>query len=365
MRRPSLYDKFREFLPHTDDPTRGDIGQGFTPLLESRVIGPALGLEHLYFKMESLNPTGSYKDRFAGLAVNWALQARARACIATSSGNTGAALAAVGAAFGLGCNLFVSEHAPAGKLTQMQAYGARLFRVRGLGVDSAESGRISAALRELSVSLGLPFLVSAYKFCPEAMEGIKTIAYEIAADLGVPDDVFIPAGGGGLFASVGRGFADVSVREGREPRMHIVQPRLNDSIVTPLSEGLLVGRSVSTTTRISGLSVARDLDSGRCIEIARRTQGTGVLIEDEEAFEMQRALAQQEGILVEPAGAVSVAGMAVAARAGLLRRGARVVCVLTGHGFKDPSSLAGIAAGAEVEIINRSQLPGVLACCAS
>src|SRR5688572_7098407 len=124
-----LYDTFKDYLPALADPALGDLGQGFTPLVRSRAIGPAHGLPNLFFKLEHLNPTGSYKDRFAGLAVALARQSGARSCVATSSGNTGAALAAFGSAFGLDCNLFVGETAPVGKLVQMQAFGGRVFRV--------------------------------------------------------------------------------------------------------------------------------------------------------------------------------------------------------------------------------------------
>src|SRR5215216_3019326 len=134
-----LYETYRESLPPLADYAVGDLGQGFTPLVRSRTIGPALGLHDLFFKLEHLNPTGSYKDRFAGLAVALAKHGGATSCLGTSSGNTGAARAA----FGLTCNLFVSENAPPGKLTQMQAYGARVLRVRNFGIDPVESARIA------------------------------------------------------------------------------------------------------------------------------------------------------------------------------------------------------------------------------
>jgi threonine synthase len=113
------------------------------------------------------------------LAVARALKAGARSCIARSSGNTGAALAAFGTAFGLACNLFVGEDAPQGKLMQMQGLGARVLRIAQFCIDPGESARIMSDLEELGRSIGMPFLVSAYRVCPDAMEGIKTIAYEM------------------------------------------------------------------------------------------------------------------------------------------------------------------------------------------
>jgi threonine synthase len=352
-----LYQRFASFLPTLRDYSIGDLGQGFTPVVRSRAIGRSLGLPNLFFKLEHLNPTGSYKDRFAGLAVALALEAGARACIATSSGNTGAALAAFGAAFGLRCNLFVGEAAPAGKLAQMQAFGARVLRVAQFCIDPEESARISADLGALGRSASMPFLVSAYKICPEAMEGIKTIAYEIADALGTPDEVFAPAGGGGLCLATMRGFDDLG---GKRPRLNVVQPALNDTIATPLNEGCDTARNVTTTTTISGLAVGHDLDGTEIVRRYGPAGARGIVVSDDDILAAQAELARSEGILVEPAGAASVAGVIAAARAGLLKSDQLIVCLLTGHGFKDPGSLAAIASANAVETMGRADIPNVL-----
>jgi len=355
-----LYETYRESLPGLADYTVGDLGQGFTPLMRSRAIGPALGVPDLFFKLEHLNPTGSYKDRFAGLAVALALQRGATSCLATSSGNTGAALAAFGAAFGLTCNLFVGENAPPGKLTQMQAYGAHVLRVRDFCIDPDESARIAADLEECARALHMPFLVSAYCICPEAMEGIKTIAYEIAADLGIPDELFAPAGGGGLCLATMRGFDELA--GGRTGvRLTVVQPALNDTIATPLNEGLAKARSVMTTTSISGLAVGHDLDGTAIIQAYGPAGARGILVSDDDILTAQAELARKEGILVEPAGAASVAGVIAAARTRQLRPGSRTVCLLTGNGFKDPASLDRVAQDNAAALIRRDDIPKVLA----
>ena len=355
-----LYETYREFLPTLADYAVGDLGQGFTPLVRSRAIGPALGLDDLFFKLEHLNPTGSYKDRFAGLAVALALQGGATSCLATSSGNTGASLAAFGAAFGLTCNLFVGENAPPGKLTQMQAYGACVLRVRDFCIDPGASARIAADLRECARSLRMPFLVSAYSICPKAMEGIKTVAYEIAADLGIPDELFAPAGGGGLCLATMRGFDDLA-RGRTGVRLAVVQPTLNDTIATPLNEGHATARSVMTTTSISGLAVGQDLDGTAIIGAYGPAGARGILVPDEEILAAQAELARKEGILVEPAGAASVAGVIAAARTGRLKAGSHIVCLLTGNGFKDLASLGRIAQDNTAALIRRDEIPMVLA----
>ncbi|NDV00270.1 pyridoxal-phosphate dependent enzyme [Pseudoroseicyclus tamaricis] len=336
-----------------------DLGQGGTPLVPSRSIGPKAGIAGLHFKLENLNPTGSYKDRFAGLAIGGLAAAGRPGCVATSSGNTGAALAAFSAAAGLRCALYVSENAPAGKLTQMLAYGAEVLRVRGFSIDAAESARISDSLTAESAARDLPIFITAYAVSPGPMEGIKTISYEIAEDLPGVSDVFAPAGGGGLYVAIARGFADLGPEAGPAPRMHIVQPAGNDTMVTPLLSGADEAREVSTSTRISGLGVGYVLDGTVALGHARATGGTGQLIDEDAIFALQRRLAVEDGLLVEPAGAVAVAGALQAAARGELAADARAVCILTGHAFKDPDSLSAMAG--EARLIGRQDIPASFA----
>lgn len=335
-----IYRKYRHFLGRDDGI---DLGQGGTPTVRSRAIGPKAGIADLRFKLEHLNPTGSYKDRFAGLAVGRALAEGADRCIATSSGNTGAALAAFCAAAGLDCELFVSELAPAGKLGQMQAYGAKVFRVKGMSVNADDSIRAMNALEQATRALGLPLHTSAYAKAPRDMEGIKTIAYELAEDVPDVSDVFVPVGGAGLYVAISRGFADLEQAGGpASPRMHVVQPAGNDTVATPLRAGATEARDVATSTTISGLGVSHVLDGTVAIGHARRTGGTGFLADEDFIRKVQGRLAEEEGIFVEPAGATSVAGALLAAEEGLLRAGTSV-CILTGHGFKDPASVSVMA----------------------
>src|SRR6187549_2113910 len=111
------------------------LGEGNTPLVRSRRLGPDFGLNELYFKLDQCNPTGSYKDRFACCAISHMLAAGKRRCVATTSGNTGSSLAAYCAAARIQCCIAVVETAPLGKLQQMLAYGAHIFRVRNFGQD--------------------------------------------------------------------------------------------------------------------------------------------------------------------------------------------------------------------------------------
>ena len=362
MRPVSIYSRYARFLPGGAGEGAIDLGQGRTPVVRSRSIGPKAGIGALYFKLENLNPTGSYKDRFAGLAIGMARANGASQCVATSSGNTGAALAAFSAAVGMRCSLYVSENAPVGKLEQMLAYGANVYRVEKFTVDAEESARISATLSAETQARGLELFITAYACNPEPMEGIKTIAYELAETLGEISDVFVPVGGAGLYVAISRGFADLA-GEGvitARPRMHVVQPSGNDTVATPLRNGDSEGRPVTTSTRISGLGVGYILDGTTAIGHARATGGNGYVIDEDRVLEIQRRLALEEGILVEPAGAVSVAGALDAAARGELASNGPVVCVLTGHGFKDPVSVRAIGAVPGARRIGRLDIAATL-----
>jgi threonine synthase len=344
------------------------LGEGWTPLIQSRWIGPRLGIPNLWFKLEQTNPTGSYKDRFAAAQVSLLCAKGDAVCLATSSGNTGSALAAYCARTNIRCVVFLTEETPRGKLQQMLAHGAALFRVRGFGTSAERSAEALASLRQVSESQRIPLIVSAYAYCPEGMEGVKTIAYEIAAQLASPPgDVFVPIGGGGLCTAIARGFADLA-RVGDHrlpiPRLHAVQPTSNDTIVTPWREGRTQARPVETQTRISGLAVPNDIDATRALAAIQASRGSGVLVDDELVWEVQRDLARHEGLYVEPAGAVSVAGLWRAAEDRTFQRGgtdAAIVCIITGHGFKDPAAIERLTEEAPVPLIAPDEIRAVVA----
>src|SRR5687768_9671548 len=158
--------RWSEWLPPVIADARITLGEGDTPLLRSRHIGPAAGMDNLFFKLETVNPTGSYKDRFAASAVSHMRAAGQTRCIATSSGNTGSALAAYCAAAGIRCDIAIVETAPLGKLQQMLAYGARLYRVRGFGLDATITKRTFEYLQHASASSEAPLHISAFHYSP-------------------------------------------------------------------------------------------------------------------------------------------------------------------------------------------------------
>lgn len=345
--------RWAEWLDPVPAHARVTLGEGNTPIVRSRRIGPAAGLRNLHLKLDYATPTGSYKDRFAAAAVSHMVAAGQTRCVATSSGNTGAALAAYCAAAGIECRIAIVEAAPEGKLQQMLAYGAKLYRVRGFGADPAVSTGVMHAVRRLGSQPGSAVQISAYAYSPLGMGGVKTLAYELAEQLpGGVGHVFLPAGGGGMVVAVARGFGDL-VRAGelaRGPRVEVVQPTGNDTIATALRNGT-EPRDVTCTSRISGLQVPTVIDGQLAAELSHESGGTGHVVTDDEVWEAQARLATEEGVFCEPAAAVALAGALRAAGEGRLDPDAPVVCVVTGSGFKDPPAVERMLAGRACPVV--------------
>lgn len=332
------------------------LGEGNTPLLRSRAIGPAAGLPNLYFKLETTNPTGSYKDRFAVAAINEMLRLGQTRIIACSSGNAGAALAAYAAAADMTCEIAVVITAPPGKLKQMQAYGAHLYKVEGFGVDPEITVQTMETLQQMGTRPGSALQITAYRYCPVGMAGVESISLELAAQFterGVAlDHMFVCAGGGGLGLAVARGF-DSAVNRGllpRGPRLHCVQPAGNNTIAGPLRAGATKAQACQSTTSISGLQVASVIDGDELLTACRHSGGTGFLVSDEEVLQLQQELARREGIFCEPAAAVSLAGVLQAARQGEIAPTETVACLITGSGFKDQAALDRMLAQADCPV---------------
>ena len=275
------------------------LGEGGTPLIRSETLGRELGLKELWFKYEGANPTGSYKDRFASSAIAHLVKDGKKVCLGTSSGNTGAAVAAYCARARIACLLAIVEGAPEGKLRQMMAYGATLVRIKSFGSSPGISTEVMNGLKRLSAELNAGLEISAFTFSPRGMAGVMTMSFEIAEAIGPrPIQVFCPAGAGGLTLAVARGFEVYGEKKGwgGKAAIHCVQPEGNDTIATPLHEGAVLARAVESTTQVSGLQVGGVLDGNDVIAACRRSGGDGHVVSDAEAWSWQGRMAKVEGI---------------------------------------------------------------------
>jgi threonine synthase len=334
--RPRLLERYATFLPLTDATPPLSLGEGYTPLVHARSLGRALGCPLLHLKLEGANPTGSFKDRGMVLAVAKALEEGAQAIICASTGNTAASAAAYGAAAGLEVVVVLpAGHIALGKLLQAQMAGARVVAVDGSFDDALRVVRALADDGSDDRSVALVNSVNPYR-----IEGQKTAAFEVCEDLGgAPDYLAIPVGNAGNITAYWRGFSaylDAGLIDVR-PRMLGFQ-----------AEGaapLVIGRRVDKPETVATAIRIGDPASGDGA-LAARDESGGVIeaVSDDEILAAYRDLAQMEGIFVEPASAASVAGVRKMAQAGRIDPGATIVCVLTGHGLKDPDTAAGQSA---------------------
>ena len=315
---------------------RLSLGEGDTPLIRSRHIGPTAGLSNLFFKLETANPTSSYKDRFAAAAISHMRAHGEQTCIATSSGNTGAALAAYCAAAKIRCRIAIVDTAPEAKLQQMLSYGAEIFRVKGFGTQPESTEQSFKALKTLGKRPGYKLQISAFAHSPKGMAGVESIGLELAEQAGQEiKHVFSPAGGGGLTLAVARGFTKTN----QSPAIHCAQPEGNNTIAGPLRDGSISAQNVRCSTDISGLQVATVIDGHEVIKECRSTSGTGHLVSDDEIWATQKMMSREEGIFSEPAGAVALAAALKATANDEIDNKATIICLITGSGFKDVSSI--------------------------
>ncbi len=286
------------------------LGEGSTPLLRSKRLAAGLGVE-LWLKWEGANPTGSFKDRGMALAVAKAVESGARTIVCASTGNTAASAAAYAARAGIEAVVVHAAGGPArSKLAQVRVTGARLVEVAGSFDDAF------AAAKELAEREGAIVVNSTN---PDRIEGQKTAALEILEQLGGPPDVLaLPYGGGGNTTAYAKGFLEAGC-----PAPRLVPVEASDR----------------AATGASAIRIPTPVHRAEVEEALSRSGGAVVSVTDHEIAAAWRSLAREEGVFCEPASAAAVAGLA---HAGVARR-QRVVCVLTGHGLKDPDALDRLA----------------------
>tara|TARA_B100001013_G_scaffold320929_1_gene230612 strand:- start:140 stop:1198 length:1059 start_codon:yes stop_codon:yes gene_type:complete len=320
----SLLEKYREYLPVTESTPMVTLGEGDTPLLKANKIGSVVGCDNVYFKLESNNPTGSFKDRGMVLAVAKAMEEGVHRLICASTGNTSASAAAYGARFGLPTTVIIpSGRIARGKLVQALAYGARIIAVKGNFDDSLK------IVRSLGENTAVKLVNSVN---PHRIQGQKTASFEIVEAMnGAPNYVFLPVGNAGNISAYWLGFQE-SNRFGWStslPKMMGFQAEQSAPIVN--NKPVPNPQTIATAIRVGNPA---SWDSA----IKARDESGGVIdqVSDEEIVEAYRFMAIEEGIFCEPASAATIAGLFKLASQGLKLKSKNVVCVITGAGLKDP-----------------------------
>jgi threonine synthase len=330
---------YRPFLPVTDQTPIVTLHEGNTPLIRARHLERLMGeAMEVYLKFEGTNPTGSFKDRGMTVAVSKALEQGLEVGICASTGNTSASAAAYCAVAGIRCAIVVPiGKIAAGKLSQALAHGAIVCAIQGSFDDALR------IVRELTEHLPVALLNS---LNPDRLEGQKTCAFEICDALGdAPDFHILPVGNAGNITAHWKGYREYQ-RAGRIQRLPIVIGVQAEG-AAPLVRGEPVPNPETIATAIRIGNPARWQDA---VAVREESGGIFIAVPDSAIVEAYRLLAQREGLFVEPASAASVAGLLHLSRQGYFQRLLKerrfsshrpkpvVVCVLTGHGLKDPQT---------------------------
>lgn len=323
--RLPLIERYRDFLPVTEATPVVSLAEGSTPLLVAPRLGAELGIE-LFFKLEGLNPTGSFKDRGMTMAVSKGVEKGATAVICASTGNTSASAAAYAGRAGIRSIVIIPEgKIAAGKLAQAITHGAEVLSIDG-NFDQA-----LAIVREIVARFPVQLVNSINPF---RLEGQKTGAFEVVDDLGdAPDYLAIPVGNAGNITAYWKGF-----NEYRQKGLCQSLPRMLGFQAAGAAP-LVVGHPVAEPETIAtAIRIGNPARGDQALDAARDSGGLIDAVTDEEIISAYHLVAEKEGTFCEPASAASLAGVISKRRAGVIEEGSRVVCVLTGHGLKDPDT---------------------------
>ncbi|MCB0335223.1 MAG: threonine synthase [Bdellovibrionales bacterium] len=332
---PSL-SKYLPFLPIQDWSNFTSLQEGASPLLRSKSIGERLGCD-LYFKLESKNPTGSFKDRGSAVEVTVAKELGAKGIAVASTGNMAASCACYAARAKIPCFVFVPEDVPQSKLAQVISFGGRVVKLKG---DYNAAAKIA---QEVAYELDF-YLAGDYAF---RIEGAKTAAFEIVEQLSFKklDKVCIPMGCGTNLSSYAKGFKEFQLLGLVDtlPQLIGVQAQGANAIVRSFENGNRDVQSLSSAHTIaSAIAVANPVDGMKALDAIYESNGSAIGVSDQEMLQAQYELATKEGLFTEPSGGAALASLLSLAEQQDLS-GQTIVCVLCGDGLKDPSAVLNVA----------------------
>ena len=319
-----LIEKYKQFLPINEKTPMISMGEGFTPLVKSSNLVNEIGCKELYFKLEGCNPSGSFKDRGMVMAVSKAAEKKVTKIICASTGNTSASAAAYGAYCGIETIVLIPEgNIALGKLSQAVAYGAKIISVKG-NFDQALD-----LVKKISENQKSVELVNSLN--PNRIQGQQTAAFEIIDELGyAPDEMFLPVGNAGNITAYWRGYKVYNdTKNTKLPKMIGFQAENSAPIVN--NKTVQNPQTIATAIRIGNPA------SWDQAKIALdESEGSIHAISDDEIINAYKLIASKEGIFVEPASSISIAGLFYLKKQNYDFSNKTVVCVLTGNGLKDP-----------------------------
>ncbi|HYM50014.1 MAG TPA: threonine synthase [Candidatus Limnocylindrales bacterium] len=326
---PSIW-RYRPLLPVDDGPLF-DLGTGFTPLVPAHNLGRRLGLNRLYVKNDTVNPTGSFKDRNVTVALNFALHRGFETLACSSTGNLAGSVAAYAALARLPALVFIPAGLEPGKVGAAAAYGATIIEVDGTYDD------VSRLCTELADQHPWGFVNVNLR--PFYSEGSKTLAFEVVEQLGwrAPDHLVVPVAAGSLLAKSAKALSELhalGLIDAPQTRIHAAQ----GAGCAPVADAVRRGADQPDPVRPSGLArslaIGNPADGRYAVRAVRSSGGWGTAASDQAILEGMTLLAECEGILAEPAGGVVVAGLQELIGLGRIQPDETVVLCITGSGLK-------------------------------
>jgi threonine synthase len=339
--REKTYWRYFELLPIADKGNIVSLNAGLTPLQNADRLGARLGLKNLFVKNDSVNPTFSFKDRPAGVAVSRAKETKLKAVGCASTGNLASATAAHAAKADLPCYIFAPSDIEHVKIAQALSYGAEFVSVEGTYDDA---NRVASIIGD-SKGIGVVNI----NMRPYYVEGSKTLAYEVAEQLGweVPDSLIIPVGSGAMLNAICKGFEELHslglIGSVKDMKIIAAQPhgcapvvdafKRNSDEVIPVERPETIAKSLAIGDPGDGMYVLKRL---------KQYNGIAEEANDSEIADSILLLAKTEGIFTEPAGGVSVAVLRKLVEEGKIQKDERVVCYVTGNGLKTTEAIIGL-----------------------
>ena len=345
MSGPNSLWRYADFLPADYNPLV-DINAGFTPLLRSRGLAERLGLDELWIKNDSVNPSFSFKDRVVAVASAKALELGFDTIACASTGNLACAVAAHAARGGLKAYVFIPSDLEAGKVLGAAIYGPTMIAIDGSYDDV---NRLCSELADR-----YPWAFVNINVRPFYADGSKTLGFEVAEQLGwrAPDHAVVPSASGAMFTKIYQGlkeFERTGLIDEAQTKMHSTQARGCSPIATAYEEGRFVIRPVKPDSVASSLAIGNPADGYYALKVIEASGGSAVIAEENEVAEGVKLLAETEGIFTEGAGGVAVTGLKHLVESGRIKRNESVVVYITGNGLKTTELVAGVVHPMRIE----------------
>ncbi|MCS7184492.1 MAG: threonine synthase [bacterium] len=324
--------RYKELLPIESNEVT--LNEGFTPLIKAENLGKLVGLNEVYIKNDSINPTFSFKDRVVSVAITKAKEFGFKVAACASTGNLAGSVSAYSAKAGLKAVVFIPAD-----LEYEKIYGAAIYNPIIVGIKG-NYDKVNILAAEVADKFGWAFVNVNLR--PYYSEGSKTLGFEVVEQLGIPDSIIVPCASGSLLTKIYKGInelIEIGFVSKKSFRLIACQPEGCNPIVKSILENNEIIEPQVPNTIVKSLAIGNPADGYYAYKCVKETRGTGVSVTDEETINGIKIIAENEGIFTETAGGVVVAAFLKLAKNGYFSPYEKIVLYITGCGYKTPESI--------------------------